>query len=148
MDNNVIANTVANSALAPYLQQTVQKEEGLICTVSDFEEARKKPAPKDSKRIYYREDLKVAFAKFTDKDGKVTMATFELNEIPNPIPITEAELSGKIGDLEKGFNAKFNDIGNKFNSIETRLDKLMEFIMSERGNNNGASGIFQSTATV
>lgn len=128
MDNNFINN----NPLTPYLQPTVTQDEGIISIVADFDEARKKQAQKDSKRVYFTEDFKYLFAKLTDKDGKVNMATFELKQVPNPVPVTDAELSGKISELENGFN-------NRFRSIEDRLDRLMEYFVKERGANNGAS---------
>ena len=128
MDNNFINN----NPLTPYLTPTATQDEGIICIVSDFDEARKKQAQKDSRRVYFTEDFKYLFAKLTDKDGKVNMATFELKQVPNPVPVTDAELSGKINELENGFN-------NRFRSIEDRLDKLMELFLKERGADNGAS---------
>ena len=128
MDNNLLTN----NPLTPYLQPTLQNEEGTIFTVADFDEARKKNTPKNSKRVFFNNDLSLVFAKLTDENGKVTMATYRLEEVPNPVPITETELSGKIGELENSFNSRFKN-------IEDRLDKLMACFMTERGANNGAS---------
>ena len=103
MDNNLLTN----NPLTPYLQPTLQDEEGTIFTVADFDEARKKNTPKNSKRVFFNNDLSLVFAKLTDENGKVTMATYRLEEVPNPVPITETELSGKIGELENSFNSRF-----------------------------------------
>ena len=136
MDNNFITN----NPLTPYLQAS-QQEKGLIFYVADFEEFRKSPHSNGNDYIGVTRDLKYVFIKRVDKDGNVALATFDPNQIPNPVPVTDVELSVKIAEIQNGFN-------NRLASIENRIDKLINFVTSERGNgNNGSNGIFQSNIT-
>ena len=135
------SNLITNNPLQPYLQ--CAQDEGRVCFVTDYDEALKKPVdPKDRDKphAYFKRNSNIIFVKKFDKEGTPEIATFETNQIPNPVPVTEVELSKRIGAIEKNVN-------DRFQSIEARLDKLINFITLERGNNNGSSGIFQQQPT-
>ena len=134
------SNLLTNNPLQPYLQAA--QDEGRVCFVTDYDEALKKPVdPKDRDKphAYFKRNSDILFVKKFDKEGNVEMATFETNQIPNPVPVTEVELSKRIGAIEKNVN-------DRFQSVESRLDKLFLFLTSDRergSSNNGTNGFLQ-----
>ena len=136
MDNNFINN----NPLTPYLQPTQQQEEGLMCLVDDISEVYKKPHSKGKDYSFYTRDLKYNFIKRVDKEGQVTVATFEQNLVPNPVPITQNELAEKIGVLENGINSKMQNFNGRLQTLENKMDKLISYMESKK---NESSGILQ-----
>lgn len=136
MDNNLLIN----NPLTPYLQPSQQSEEGLMCFVDDIGEVYKKPHSKGKDYTFYTRDLKYNFIKRVDKDGQVTVATFEQNLVPNPVPITQNELSEKIGVLENGINNKMIAFNGRLQTLENKMDKLISFMENKQ---NESSGILQ-----
>jgi len=132
MDNSIIAN---NPVLAPYLQQTQQSvEKGRIFYVEDFEEFRKSPHSNGNDYIAVTKDLKYVFIKRVDNDGNVSMASFDPKEVPNPVPVTQTEVSTSIQELEKR-------VDKRLTGIETALSLITQKLME--GKTDGSSGVFQ-----
>lgn len=130
MDNNILVN----NPLTPYLQPTVQ-EKGLLCFVDDFEEFRRMPHTKGNDYIAVTKDLKYMFIKRVDNEGNVNLATFDPNQIPNPVPVTEVQLSVRISELESNINTQISEIKSQIGMI---FNKIME------GDNNESSKLLQS----
>ncbi len=134
MDNNILVSNPLQQYLNP---QPV--EEGLVCIVADFDEAKKKFATPEKPHVYFTKDMKTMFAKLVDKDGTVNMATFKNEQIPNPVPVTGDELSVKIQEIQNDFNSKFAVIQAQ---LEVLTNKLTE------GNSNGSSGVLQQKSDI
>lgn len=134
MDNNILVNNPLQQYLNPQ-----QAEEGLVCIVADFDEAKKKFATPEKPHVYFTKDMKTMFAKLVDKDGTVNMATFRNEQIPNPVPVTGEEFSGKIHEIQKDFNDKF-----------ALLQSQIEFIASKltEGKQDGSSGVLQQKSDI
>lgn len=131
MDNNILVNNPFTSYLQ---QQQPQIEEGLVCFVEDFDEAKKKFASPDKPHVYFTKDYKTMFAKIVDKNGNIEMATFRNEQIPNPVPVTGDEFSGKIQEIQNDFNNKFAVLQSQ---IEIIAKKLTE------GDTDGSSRVLQ-----
>ena len=134
MDNNILVNNPLQQYLTPQ-----PAEEGLVCIVTDFDEAKKKFATPEKPHVYFTKDMKTMFAKLVDKDGTVNMATFKNEQIPNPVPVTGEEFSGKIQEIQKDFNDKF-----------ALLQSQIEFIASKltEGKTDGSSGVLQQKSDI
>lgn len=134
MDNNILVNNPLQQYLTPQ-----PAEEGLVCIVADFDEAKKKFATPEKPHVYFTKDMKTMFAKLVDKDGTVNMATFRNEQIPNPVPITGDEFSGTINEIRKDFNDKF-----------ALLQSQIEFIASKltEGKTDGSSGVLQQKSDI
>lgn len=133
MDNNILVN----NPLTPYLQPTAEK--GLICYVEDFEEFRKMPHTNGNDYIGVTGNLKYIFIKRVSKDGNVVIGTFDPNQIPNPVPVTESKLSERIDELK-------SSIDNRISKMESQINLLCQKIIG--GNENESGTVLQQhTAT-
>lgn len=117
---SILDNTlISNNPLTPYLHQ----DDGAICFVDSYDEAVNKPVDaknRDKPHVYFKRGSEILFIKKYNDKGGVEMATFETNQIPNPVPVTQTELSKRISEIENGINTRFK-------SIEERMDKILSF---------------------
>ena len=124
MDNNLLVN----NPLTPYLQPTAEK--GLICYVEDFEEFRKMPHTNGNDYIGVTRNLKYIFIKRVSKEGNVVIGTFDPNQIPNPVPVTELQLADRIEELK-------SNIDNRISKMESQMNLICQKIMGGIENESG-----------
>lgn len=133
MDTGIIPSPYTQ--YLPQVQTPVQAEKGVLCLVEDFDEFRKMPSSKGNDYIAVTKDFKYMFLKRVDKDGNMTIGSFDPNPIPNPVPVTENQLSDRINTLESNFNTQFSELKAQMSFI---YNKLME---GEKKDGNG--GVLQ-----